>query len=136
MNNEYRFQLESRKLTGRNPQKIACPECHKKKCFVRYVDTHNNYCYLSDEVGKCDHQHSCGYHYKPLEYFKKELKEVKTAHSQIPVFVRKQKHRLFKPKKHCSTITITLTITVFRVQEFNNLFFRFRRNRCFCSQSM
>ena len=70
MNNEYRFQLESRKLTGRNPRKIACPECHKKKCFVRYVDTHNNYCYLSDEVGKCDHQHSCGYHYKPSEYFK------------------------------------------------------------------
>ncbi len=57
---DYRYQLESRKLTGRNPRKIACPECHKKKCFVRYVDTHNNYCYLSDEVGKCDHQHSCG----------------------------------------------------------------------------
>ena len=91
MNNEYRFQLESRKLTGRNPRKIACPECHKKKSFVRYVDTHNNYCYLSDEVGKCDHQHSCGYHYKPSKYFKKELEEVKTAHSQIPVFVRKKK---------------------------------------------
>jgi hypothetical protein len=25
---------------------------------------------VADEVGKCDHQHSCGYHYKPSEYFR------------------------------------------------------------------
>ena len=70
MNTEYRYQLESRKLTGRTPRKIACPECGRKKCFVRYVDTRNDFQYLSDEVGKCDHLNSCGYHYKPSEFFK------------------------------------------------------------------
>jgi len=25
---------------------------------------------VADTVGKCDHQHSCGYHYKPSEYYR------------------------------------------------------------------
>ena len=70
MNTEYRYQLENRKLTGKRQQKTTCPSCGKKS-FVRYVDTRHGLCYVADEVGKCDHQHSCGYHYKPSEYFKK-----------------------------------------------------------------
>lgn len=69
MNSDYRYQLETRKLTGRRQQKFTCPHCGKKKCFVRYVDTHNGHRYVADDVGKCDHQHSCGYHYKPSEYY-------------------------------------------------------------------
>lgn len=69
MNTDYRYQLESKKLTGHQPHKLTCPHCGKKKCFVRYVDTHNGYRYVADDVGKCDHQHSCGYHYKPSEYY-------------------------------------------------------------------
>ena len=70
MNKEYRFQLESRRLTGHQPRKLTCPHCGKKKCFVRYVDTQNGFRYVADTVGKCDHQHSCGYHYKPSEYYR------------------------------------------------------------------
>ena len=70
MNTDYRYQLETPKLTGRRQQKTTCPSCGKKKCFVRYVDTQNGFRYVADEVGKCDHQHSCGYHYKPSEYFR------------------------------------------------------------------
>ena len=70
MNTEYRYQLETRKLTGRRQQKTTCPSCGKAKCFVRYVDTRNGFQYVSDEVGKCDHEHSCGYHCKPSEYFR------------------------------------------------------------------
>jgi hypothetical protein len=70
MNTEYRYQLESRKLTGKAPQKTACPECGRKKCFVRYVDTRDGFRYVADHVGKCDHLHSCGYHCKPSEYFR------------------------------------------------------------------
>ena len=70
MNTDYRYQLETPKLTGRRLQKTSCPLCGRKKCFVRYVDTQNAFCYVADEVGKCDHQHSCGYHYKPSEYFR------------------------------------------------------------------
>ena len=70
MNTEYRYQLESKRLTGHQPRKLSCPHCGKKKCFVRYVDTHNGNSYVADSVGKCDHQHSCGYHYKPSEYYR------------------------------------------------------------------
>ena len=70
MNTDYRYQLESKRLTGHQPRKVTCPHCGKKKCFVRYVDTRNNFCYVADGVGKCDHQHSCGYHYKPSEYYR------------------------------------------------------------------
>ena len=70
MNTEYRYQLESKRLTGHQPRKLSCPHCGKKKCFVRYVDTHNGNQYVADSVGKCDHQHSCGYHYKPSEYYR------------------------------------------------------------------
>lgn len=69
MNTDYRYQLETRKLTGKRQQKFDCPHCGKKKCFVRYVDTYHGYRYVADTVGKCDHQHSCGYHYKPSEYY-------------------------------------------------------------------
>ena len=69
MKKEFRYQLESKKLTGHQPRKLTCPHCGKKKCLVRYVDTKNGYRYIADSVGKCDHQHSCGYHYKPSEYY-------------------------------------------------------------------
>jgi len=70
MNKEYRYQLESKKLTGHQPRKLTCPSCGKKKCLVRYVDTRNGNQYVDDTVGKCDHQHSCGYHYTPSEYYR------------------------------------------------------------------
>ena len=69
MQQDYRYQLESPRVTGRRQQKTTCPQCHRRKCFVRYVDTHDTCRYISDEVGKCDHQHSCGYHYRPSEYY-------------------------------------------------------------------
>ncbi len=70
MNYDYRYQLESFRVTGHRPQKTICPRCGRNKCFVRYVDTHNMYNYLGDDVGRCDHENSCGYHYTPREYFK------------------------------------------------------------------
>ena len=70
MNKNYRYQLESRKLTKKAVKKTACPSCGRKKCFVRYVDTHHHFEYVDDTVGKCDHQHSCAYHYTPYDYFR------------------------------------------------------------------
>ena len=70
MNKDYRYQLESKRLTGRQPRKLSCPHCGRQKCLVRYVDTRNGLQYVADSVGKCDHQHSCGYHYTPAEYYK------------------------------------------------------------------
>lgn len=66
---DFRFQLESPRLTGRRQVKTICPQCQRKRCFVRYIDTQNQCRYVHDSVGRCDHEQSCGYHYRPSEYF-------------------------------------------------------------------
>ncbi len=89
MNTDFRYQLESKKLTGHQPRKLTCPHCGKKKCFVRYVDIQNSFRYVADNVGKCDHQHSCGYHYKPSEYYR----DNQWAHKQ-------------ETGRHCTPVTL------------------------------
>ena len=51
MNNHFRYQLETPKVTGRRQQKFTCPHCGKLKCLVRYVDTQNGCNYVADHVG-------------------------------------------------------------------------------------
>ena len=41
----------------------------ESRCFVRYVDEQGSISFPGN-VGKCDHENSCGYHYTPKEYFK------------------------------------------------------------------
>ncbi|WP_300896995.1 MULTISPECIES: DUF6371 domain-containing protein [Bacteroidales] len=62
---EYRFHLEK----YRHGSKTDCPNCGRKRCFVRYIDEHEAVRFPSS-VGKCDHEQSCGYHYTPREYFR------------------------------------------------------------------
>ena len=64
--NDYRYQLE--KYRGRG-SRYVCPQCGREYVFTRYVDTHNNNTYLSDNVGKCHRVDKCGYHYTPHQYF-------------------------------------------------------------------
>jgi len=61
---EYRFHLQRYK-TG---CKVTCPKCGMKSCFTRYVDEKAQVSF-PDNVGRCDHINSCGYHYTPKEYF-------------------------------------------------------------------
>lgn len=61
----YRFHLEK----YRYGSKIDCPNCGRKRCFVRYIDEQGTVQFPSS-VGKCDHEQSCGYHYTPREYFR------------------------------------------------------------------
>jgi ribosomal protein L37AE/L43A len=49
-------------------QKHICPNCGKKT-FVRYIDKDTGQ-YVNDNVGRCDRELKCGYHYTPKEYFK------------------------------------------------------------------
>lgn len=55
--NEYRFHLQKYKA-GRNT-KQTCPQCGRRKCFVRYVDEEGKI-EFPDYVGRCDHEDSCG----------------------------------------------------------------------------
>lgn len=59
------LSLEKYKGSG---SRHTCPACGSKKRFTRYIDTETGR-YLSDNVGRCDRQSSCGYHLKPGEYF-------------------------------------------------------------------
>ena len=67
---DYRYRLESPRVTGRRQQKFECPQCGRRRCFVRYVDLRDGCRYVADGVGRCDHQHSCGYHCTPAEYYR------------------------------------------------------------------
>lgn len=62
---EYRFVLQKYKRGN----KTTCPNCGKKRCFVRYIDIEGKI-HFPDYVGRCDHEQSCQYHYKPSNYFK------------------------------------------------------------------
>lgn len=62
---EYRFHLQKYKLGNR----YACPQCGCKRCFARYIDEQGQIVF-PDNVGRCDHEQSCGYHYSPSDYFK------------------------------------------------------------------
>ena len=64
--NNFRYQLE--RYRGRS-SRYVCPQCGTKYVFPRYVDTHNNNTYLSDNVGKCNRLDKYGYHYTPHQYF-------------------------------------------------------------------
>lgn len=61
---EYRFRL--RKYHPGN--KGTCPQCGRRRCFVYYEDSEGEI-QFPDNVGRCDHQRKCGYHYTPREYF-------------------------------------------------------------------
>ena len=46
-----------------------CPACQvKEKTFSRYIDTVTGN-YLADNVGRCNRESNCGYHYTPKQYF-------------------------------------------------------------------
>jgi len=64
MQNRKKYSLE--KYHGPK-SRHQCPECKDKYSFVRYVDEEGNM--LSEEVGRCNHESSCGYHYTPRAYF-------------------------------------------------------------------
>lgn len=85
----FRFILE--KYSG-NGNRYACPQCEKPKSFVKYIDTESND-YVSSEVGRCNRESKCGYHYPPKEFFRnnpqiKEPKNVVIARAEKTVKIK------------------------------------------------
>lgn len=54
---EYKYTLD------KSSRKFNCPNCQKRR-FVKYIDIVKND-YISDIIGRCDRETSCGYHQKP-----------------------------------------------------------------------
>ena len=61
----HNYHLE--KYTGKR-SRHHCPNCGDRNSFVRYIDEAGNY--LADNVGRCNHESSCGYHYTPSAFFR------------------------------------------------------------------
>ena len=61
---EHRFHLQK----YRRGNKGMCPNCNRPNCFVRYVDEEGMIAFTPD-IGRCDHENSCGYHKTPRDYF-------------------------------------------------------------------
>lgn len=59
----FNFKLQT--YTG-PATKIKCPSCGQRT-FTRYIGSDGNI--LSDIVGRCDRENSCGYHYTPSLFF-------------------------------------------------------------------
>lgn len=62
---DYRYMLEP--YSGPE-SRHTCPACGRAGAFVRYIDTTTGQP-LADNVGRCNREDSCGYHYKPAQYF-------------------------------------------------------------------
>ena len=61
VNAMYKYSLHNKSI------KHICPLCLKKR-LVLYIDNETQ-TYLSEKVGRCDREISCGYHYTPKIYF-------------------------------------------------------------------
>lgn len=68
--NRYKMSEFQYILEPYNGQKTryTCPNCLRKKQFTRYIDIETKE-YLSENVGKCNRDNKCGYHYTPKQYF-------------------------------------------------------------------
>lgn len=62
---KYKYHLEKYHPGSKKP----CPQCGRRACFTRYVDASGDYVF-PEHVGRCDHEHSCGYHFTPGDYFR------------------------------------------------------------------
>jgi hypothetical protein len=67
----HRFILEPYKGVS---TRHTCPNCHRKRCFSKYIDTEKRI-QFPDYVGRCDHEQKCGYHFTPRDYFERNPSE-------------------------------------------------------------
>ena len=93
MENKYQLQ----KYAGIS-SRHTCPSCGGKRCFTLYVNENDEP--LADNVGRCDHESSCGYHYTPREYFRDHPEYTTPVHPYTPV------HRVDKVDKRERVDTI------------------------------
>ncbi len=77
----YRFRLQP--YAGVQ-SRYTCPQCGKKRVFVRYIDTQTNN-HIAEDVGRCNREIECGYHKPPREH----AGEGYRAAADVRRFVRK-----------------------------------------------
>jgi hypothetical protein len=48
--------------------RYRCPQCSKERSFTRYIDSNTGE-HVHPDVGRCNRENNCGYHYTPKQYF-------------------------------------------------------------------
>lgn len=78
----------------------TCPACGGKRCFTLYVD--ENGVPLAENVGRCDHESGCGYHYTPKEWFRDHPEaDGKDWRTEDPLWLKKALDRKNRKKSLC-----------------------------------
>ena len=116
MNSTHRFILQPYKGVA---TRHTCPACHKKRCFSRYIDTEKQISF-PDDVGRCDHEQSCGYHLTPKDYFERNPM-AKPMHSDCaaPMTRRAEPTERRKPTSFIAANTVSQTLHGYHL---NNLY--------------
>lgn len=94
--------------------RYRCPQCGRLGKFARYIFENGDY--ISDEVGRCDRENSCGYHKKPKDYFLEKPNKGKGVNYYQSRSCYKEAE---KPVQFLSTELMSQTL---RVYEQNNFF--------------
>lgn len=107
----YRYILEPYK--GMN-SRFHCPYCKvKEKTFTRYIDLETGE-YLNPNVGRCNRESSCGYHYTPKQFFQENNISNEKDHGA-------QRKRKPEPKMPTSYISTEIMEASLRGYGQNNL---------------
>ncbi len=106
MMNEYRFHLEKYKMGNR----YTCPKCERKRCFVRYIDEEGQIVFPKN-VGRCDHEQSCGYNYTPKDYFHEHPNLLEKENAQISARKHIQTKVLEKPVSYIDNAVMERTLS-------------------------
>lgn len=96
------FQLEKYKS---EKSRHVCPACGVRRVFARYVDADTGE-YLSNEVGRCNRESKCGYHFTPKDYFaanpnaaeaRPAAKKTRSKSAPAPISAREKNKDAFQP---------------------------------------
>ena len=108
--NNFRYKLQI--YSGPN-SKWNCPNC-LQKTLVRYIDSETDQ-YINDEVGRCDREVKCGYHFTAKQYFEAN-KSLGITYTRISHF-KPQIEPILKPH-YFSVDTVASTLETPRNADF------------------
>ena len=78
----YRFTLEPYKGVS---TRHTCPNCHRKSCFAKYIDTEKQISF-PNYVGRFNHEQKCGYNYTHKMYFdENQIAKERLSEEFVPV---------------------------------------------------
>ena len=85
------LKVKNKYSLDNSSKKFICPNCNKNR-FVRYFDSNENK-YLPEQIGRCDREQSCGYHFKPKDFFAKNPLSQKSSNLHSTKFIFKSNSR-------------------------------------------